>query len=422
MTEKTGEQMSWFDQDTWCGRMSWEPCLPPEETTKERTSKPSSRKRSASATQAPLMCLCLKAGGLNTESSTTSWEDGALPIGSMMLSSGAFLRDGSDWLWLPTSTDSQRQRSYLTLNCGLKPRIPNPTKLSQILEQNVDERFTLSPKACQGVLNRAAKRGKELPKALLEALTDQAQSLSKSEQENGGVRESLSKTNTPEPCPQPSSSTPSEGEMQAFGFSSMDPNAMKSPNPHSGIYKADTTRTLDLNGGNPGCNQGGVAVLSYAVNCRNGTENHFVNGTLQAMGQGTNLNSNNVVRVPNPNHPTRIASRTQEEAGGTKATSQKPSEPHAEETAQKQTSSSDDLEICGVDAYNGYLTGEIATTLTANTGQSANHAGPSVMTAGFSFGQSAKAMGIGWQEECSPTIRGGEGGNQKPHILIHERE
>lgn len=348
MIENLEDQVSWFDQDTWSLKTSPASCHPQEETAKERTSKPSSRKRSASATKAPLMCLCLKAGGLNTESSTTSWEDGALPIGSMMPNTGAFLRDGSDWLWLPISTDSQRQRSYLTLNCGLKPRIPNPTKLSQILEQNVDERFTLSPKACQGILNRAAKRGKELPKALLEALTDQAQSPSKSEQENrGGVRESLSKTNTPEPCPQPSSSTPSEGETQAFGFSSMDSNAMKSPNPHSGIYKADTTRTLDLNGGNPGCNQGGVAVLSYAVDCRNGTENPFVNGTLQAKEQGMNLNSNNVVRVPNPNHPPRIVSRTQEEAGGTKATSQKPSEPHAEETAQKQTSSSTDAGIWG---------------------------------------------------------------------------
>jgi DNA (cytosine-5)-methyltransferase 1 len=36
---------------------------------------------------------------------------------------------------------------------------------------------------------------------------------------------------------------------------------MKSDNPHSGIYKADTTRTLDLNGGNPACNQGGMIVL-----------------------------------------------------------------------------------------------------------------------------------------------------------------
>lgn len=43
----------------------------------------------------------------------------------------------------------------------------------------------------------------------------------------------------------------------AYGISSYDSNAMKSQNPHSGIYEAETSRTLDLNGGNPACNQGG---------------------------------------------------------------------------------------------------------------------------------------------------------------------
>ncbi len=46
-----------------------------------------------------------------------------------------------------------------------------------------------------------------------------------------------------------------------YGISAYDSNAMKSDNPHSGIYIADTSRTLDLNGGNPGCNQGGMMVV-----------------------------------------------------------------------------------------------------------------------------------------------------------------
>ena len=49
--------------------------------------------------------------------------------------------------------------------------------------------------------------------------------------------------------------------LQAYGISSKDSNAMKSSNPHSGIYKADTSRTLDANGGNPSCNQGGTIVI-----------------------------------------------------------------------------------------------------------------------------------------------------------------
>jgi DNA (cytosine-5)-methyltransferase 1 len=45
-----------------------------------------------------------------------------------------------------------------------------------------------------------------------------------------------------------------------YGISSYASNAMKSSNPYSGIYEADTSRTLDLNGGNPACNQGGIMV------------------------------------------------------------------------------------------------------------------------------------------------------------------
>lgn len=54
--------------------------------------------------------------------------------------------------------------------------------------------------------------------------------------------------------------------LQPFGICSNDSNAMKSDNPHSGIYEAETARTLDGNGGNPSCNQGGIAVVeSYAI-------------------------------------------------------------------------------------------------------------------------------------------------------------
>lgn len=46
-----------------------------------------------------------------------------------------------------------------------------------------------------------------------------------------------------------------------YGISSYESNAMKSSNPHSGIYEAETARTLDNNGGSPACNQGGMVVL-----------------------------------------------------------------------------------------------------------------------------------------------------------------
>lgn len=57
-------------------------------------------------------------------------------------------------------------------------------------------------------------------------------------------------------------------EPRAYGICSKDSNAMKSDNPHSGIYEAETARTLDGNGGNPSCNQGGIAVVAFTQNQR----------------------------------------------------------------------------------------------------------------------------------------------------------
>lgn len=53
-----------------------------------------------------------------------------------------------------------------------------------------------------------------------------------------------------------------------YGISAYESNAMKSSNPHSGIYEAEVARTLDLNGGSPACNQGGIAVVAFAANQR----------------------------------------------------------------------------------------------------------------------------------------------------------
>ena len=46
-----------------------------------------------------------------------------------------------------------------------------------------------------------------------------------------------------------------------YGISAYESNSMKSANPYSGVYEADTTRTLDLNGCLPVCNQGGMVVV-----------------------------------------------------------------------------------------------------------------------------------------------------------------
>lgn len=53
--------------------------------------------------------------------------------------------------------------------------------------------------------------------------------------------------------------------MKMYGICSDHSNAMLSDNPNSGIYEAETSRTLDENGGNPSCNQGGMAVVAYSI-------------------------------------------------------------------------------------------------------------------------------------------------------------
>ena len=54
------------------------------------------------------------------------------------------------------------------------PSEENGSFLSQILTEQVPEKYYLSPKACQGILRRASVRGKELPEVLRTALERQA--------------------------------------------------------------------------------------------------------------------------------------------------------------------------------------------------------------------------------------------------------
>lgn len=87
------------------------------------------------------------------------------------------------------------------------------------------------------------------------------------------------------------------GEASAnviYGISSYDSNAMKSPNPDSGVYETDASRTLDNNGGNPGCNQSGMAVvyngeaITSRCNASKPTEGDPCH-TLGATGAGRSL-------------------------------------------------------------------------------------------------------------------------------------
>ena len=55
-------------------------------------------------------------------------------------------------------------------------------------------------------------------------------------------------------------------QPKVYGICAKHSNSMLSDNPNSGFYEADTSRCLDANGGNPNCNQGGMAVVAIEGN------------------------------------------------------------------------------------------------------------------------------------------------------------
>lgn len=60
----------------------------------------------------------------------------------------------------------------MTLNTGESPSAARESTLSQILDLNAPEKYSLSARACRGILNRAQRRGKELPDMLRDALME----------------------------------------------------------------------------------------------------------------------------------------------------------------------------------------------------------------------------------------------------------
>ena len=132
-------QMSIFDQDLWFGKMCQAHC--PQTT--EKILEPSLSKPPESQTITPLFLDCRTGShGLTPE---PLWETDGLSLGA-----------------------------YTTHSFGASPRDARDSALSQILEDRPHPRYYLSARACQGVLNRAQKRGKDLPPILKEALERQA--------------------------------------------------------------------------------------------------------------------------------------------------------------------------------------------------------------------------------------------------------
>ena len=86
---------------------------------------------------------------------------------SLCLKKGNGNAPGRSW-----ATDGLSRGAHSTLNFGECPSAENASTLSQILVANAPDRYSLSAKACAGILRRAQKRGKALPPMLREALEE----------------------------------------------------------------------------------------------------------------------------------------------------------------------------------------------------------------------------------------------------------
>lgn len=141
MTEEWGEQVSLCDLGIWSGKMFPEP----SQATGEKTSQPSSKKPSASQNRKPPILKCLKKVGIPGGDTTMKWED-----------------------------DGALRGECSTRNTGESPNVAVELRLSQILEEIPHGKYCLSAKACQGILRRAERRGKDLPPVLKAVLVEQA--------------------------------------------------------------------------------------------------------------------------------------------------------------------------------------------------------------------------------------------------------
>lgn len=171
MTSEMGVQMSLLDLDMPSTKMFPEHYQAIKTNSAAVKTSAASSKKCAKSSKPMLAFLDLRGNGPTQEAS--SWTTEALLGLSRMHSIGECHNAGSALLSYVTSTDLQHQGFCLTLNLSEHPRVENPTLLSEVLEEEADAKYKLSAKACRGILNRASKRGKQLPSILQEALENQ---------------------------------------------------------------------------------------------------------------------------------------------------------------------------------------------------------------------------------------------------------
>jgi len=252
------------------------------------------------------------------------------------------------------------------LNTGAAPRIPIRVPLSGILEANPAQKYYLSKVACIGILRRAFERGKELPKKLERALKIQAGLMRPDGQPTGLEAYHINQRDEGIDLHGVSGALMATTNMQMQTFVTQPDEAVEGFDGYNGDLTGDVAATLGVN---CGMSTGRNGVMAFAANQRDEVRDlHDLAGALGAQ--------------PGMKQQTFVASGVVTKGNG-----------------------------------DCFLSEERHTALTAGGGQ-AGQGYPCVLTAAFSAGQGSKAGGIGYQEECSPTLKAAESGtNMVPSVL-----
>ena len=252
------------------------------------------------------------------------------------------------------------------LNTGAAPRIPIRVPLSGILEANPAQKYYLSKVACIGILRRAFERGKELPQKLERALRIQAGLMRPDGQPTGLEAYHINQRDEGIDLHGVSGALMATTNMQMQTFVTQPDEAVEGFDGYNGDLTGDVAATLGVN---CGMSTGRNGVMAFAANQRDEVRDlHDVAGALGAQ--------------PGMKQQTFVASGVVTKGNG-----------------------------------DCFLSEERHTALTAGGGQ-AGQGYPCVLTAAFSAGQGSKAGGIGYQEECSPTLKAAESGtNMVPSVL-----
>lgn len=253
----------------------------------------------------------------------------------------------------------------LMLNIGECPRDAVESRLSWILEDNVPERYYLSAQACQGILNRASRRGKALPEILHMALLDMIEWWKEQEPTTRKIRsgcEGGGKGPLVQTEKSATLSTLQDQTLFVLHGNMIDRNVKQNG---SGVSEGETMYSLTST------DRHGVAI---PINTQIATR-HISLGERTGMGLGEDGDPAYTLQA---GHEHAVCCLLNDQGG--------------------QHIQVED--------------GRVSPTL-----RDESHAHEPVICAAFTAGQGAKANGIGWAKETAPTLRTDGGLSAMPTVL-----